>query len=123
MSIGPVGGIAFFKINGLQYQLRGELEIQPNTTENEWIANQDGTQVFTQKAVTPYMQLKVSDDQGLSVQALNAAEGVTVTAELANGKVYTLQQAAQWGEVKLDTVKGEITFKIGGVACYEALAA
>lgn len=121
MAIGPIGGIAFFKIDGLQYQLRGELEIQPNTTENDWIANQDGTQVFTQKAVTPYMQMKVSDSDSLSVQALNAAEGVTVTAELINGKVYALQQAAQWGETKLDTVKGEITFKIGGVACYEML--
>jgi hypothetical protein len=119
MAIGPIAGIAFFKINGLQYELRGELEIQPNVTENEWLANQDGTQVFTQKAVTPYMQLKVSDSDGLSLQALNAAQGVTVTAELINGKTYTLQQAAQWGETKLDTVKGEITFKIGGVACYE----
>lgn len=123
MSIGPIGGTAFFKINGAQYQLRGELEIMPNMTENEWIANQDGTQVFTQKAVTPFMQLKVSDDPGLSLQALNAAQGVTVTAELNSGKVYVLQQAAQWGETKLDTVKGEITFKIGGVACYEQLAA
>lgn len=121
MSIGPVGGIAFFKINGLQYELRGELEIMPNTTENEWLANQDGTQVYTQKAVTPYMQMKVSDSDQLSLQALNAAEGVTITAELINGKVYTLLQAAQWGEQKLDTTKGEITAKYGGVACYEQL--
>lgn len=121
MAIGPIGGIAFFKINGLQYQLRGELEIMPNTTENEWMANQDGTQVFTQKAVTPYMQMKISDSDQLALHALNAAEGVTVTAELINGKVYSLQQAAQWGEQKLDTVKGEITAKFGGVACFELL--
>ncbi len=43
MAVGPIGGIAFLKINGLQYQLRGELEVQPNTTENDWMANQDGS--------------------------------------------------------------------------------
>lgn len=119
MAVGPIGGICFFKVNGLQYQLRGEIEIQPNTTENDWLANQDGSQVFTQKAVTPYFQLKISDSDGLSIQALNGIEGVTMTAELINGKVYTLVQAAQWGETKLDAAKGEITFKAGGAACFE----
>lgn len=121
MAIGPIGGICFFKVNGLQYQLRGELVIMPNTTQNEWIANQDGSQVFTQKAVTPYMEGKISDSDGLSIQALNHIEGANLTAELSNGKVYALQQAAQWGEIKLDTVKGEITAKFGGAGCYELL--
>lgn len=121
MAIGPIGGICFFKVNGLQYQLRGEFEVQPNATENEWMANQDGSQVFTQKAVTPYFQMKISDSDGLSIQALNQVEGATLTAELINGKVYTLIQAAQWGETKLDSVKGEITYKAGGVACFEQL--
>jgi len=119
MAIGPIGGIAFLKFNGLQYQLRGEWEIMPNATENEWMANQDGSQVFTQKAVTPYMTGKISDSDGLSIQALNAIAGATMTAELINGKVYTLVQASQWGETKLDSVKGEITVKFGGTACYE----
>jgi hypothetical protein len=119
MTIGPTGGTAYLKINGLQYELRGELEIQPNTTQNEWIANQDTTQVFTQKAITPYMAMKISDSGGLSVQQLNAVQGATITAELISGKVYSLQQAATWGEVKLDTEKGEITAKFGGNACYE----
>lgn len=123
MAIGPSGGIAYLKLNGLQYQLAGELEVMPNTTENDWMANQDGTQIFTQKAVTPYMQMKIRDSGGLSVQALQAIQGATITAELINGKVYTLQQAAPWGEIKEDTVKGEITAKFGGVACYEQLSA
>lgn len=122
MAIGPSGGIAFFKINGLQYALRGELEVQPNVTENEWIANQDGSQVFTQKAVTPYISFKGSDTSGLSIQQLNAAQGATVQAQLVNGKQYVLQQAAPWGEFKLDSVKGEVTGKFGGVACYELTA-
>lgn len=119
MAIGPIGGVVFFKLNGLQYQLRGELEVQPNATENEWIANQDGSQVFTQKSVTPYMSGKFSDTGGLSIQQLNAAQGATAQAQLLSGKQYVLQQAAAWGEFKLDTTKGEITGKFGGVACYE----
>lgn len=121
MAVGPVGGIAFIKINGLQYQLRGELEVQPNMTENEWIANQDGSQVFTQKAVTPYLSAKFSKTAGLSIQALNSAVGVTIQAALIDGSRYVLQQAAAWGEFKLDTTKGEITGKFGCIACYERL--
>lgn len=122
MAVGPVGGIAFIKINGLQYELRGELEVQPNTTENEWIANQDGGQVFTQKAVTPYMQAKFSKTGGLSIQALNSVAGATIQAQLNDGSQYVLQQAAAWGEFKLDTVKGEISGKFGAAACYELTA-
>jgi hypothetical protein len=123
MAFGPVGGTVYFKLNGLQYGLRGDLEVQPNTTENEWIANQDGSQVFTQKAVTPYISAKLSDTGGLSIQALAAINGVTMTAELINGKVYTLVGAAPWGEIKDDTTKGEVGAKFGGVACFEKLSA
>jgi hypothetical protein len=123
MSIGPIGGVAFFKLNGLQYQLRGELEVQPNTTENEWLANQDLSQVYTQKAVTPYISCKLSDSGGLSIQALQSISGVTITAELSNGKVYTLAGAAPWGEFKAESTKGEITAKFGGTACFEKLSA
>lgn len=122
MSVGPIGGTAFIKINGLQYQLKGELMIQPNATQNEYEANQDLSIVFTQKGVVPFMEMKLSDSDGLSIQQLQEVQGVTITAELINGKVYTLQQAGIWGEVKLDTVKGEITAKFGGSACYEQTA-
>lgn len=123
MAIGPSGGIAFLKINGLQYQLSGELEIQPNTTQNEWEANQDGSIVFTQKAVPPYMAMKIRDSGSLSVQQLNGVQGATIQAQLINGKQYVLQQAGAWGEFKEDTVKGEITAKFGGLACYEQTSA
>jgi hypothetical protein len=122
MAIGPIGGVAFVKLNGLQYELRGDLEVQPNTTENEWMANQDGTMVYTQKAVPPFISGKFSDTGGLSLQQMNAAAGITITAELINGKVYTLQQGAAWGEFKLTAASGEVTGKFGGVACYEVLA-
>jgi tail tube protein len=122
MAIGPSAGVVFVKINGLQYQLAGDWEIQPNVTENEWVANQDLSQSLIQKGVTPYMSGKIRDSGGLSVQQLQAIVGVTLTAELNNGKVYTLQQAATWGEVKLDTMKGEIAAKFGGVTCAEQLS-
>ncbi len=122
MAIGPIAGIAFFKINGMQYQLRGELEVQPNSTENDWIANEDLTNEFTQKAVTPYISGKFSDSGSLSIQQLNAVQGVTVTADLINGKTYTLLQAAPWGEFKLNTANGEIVGKFGGKKCFEQLS-
>lgn len=119
MAIGPVGGVAYLKLNGMQYSLRGELMIQPNTTQNEWDANVDNTPYFTQKPVVPYMQMKIGDSGGLSVQQLQAVQGITITAELNNGKVYTLQQAASWGDFTLDAIKGDITGKFGCVACFE----
>jgi Phage tail tube protein len=119
MAVGPIGGTAFLKINGLQYQLKGELEIQPNITQNEWEANQDLSVVFTQKGVVPYMAMKISDSGGLSIQALNNVSGATIQAQLINGKQYVLQQAGAWGEFKDDTTKGEISAKFGAVACFE----
>lgn len=121
MAFGPSGGIAFVKFNGMQYQLRGELTVQPNMTELDWMANQDGTIVYTEKAVVPYMEMKISDSGGLSVQQISAMRGVTIQAEQNNGKTYMLQQGSPWGEIKTDTVKGEISVKFAGLACYERL--
>lgn len=119
MAIGPVGGVAYFKANGMQYTLRGELMIQPNSTQNEWDVNADNTTYFTQKPLVPFMQMKIGDSGGLSIQQLAALQGITITAELLNGKVYTLQGASPWGDFTLDAIKGEITGKFGCTACYE----
>lgn len=123
MAVGPTGGIAFLKINGLQYQLRGQLKIQPNLTQAEGIANQDGTVTHTDKAVVPYMEMTLSDSGGLSVQALGSVRGATVLAQLVNGKQYTLRQAFTEGEVTDDTEKGEIKVRFGGAGCLEGLSA
>jgi hypothetical protein len=122
MAVGPTGGVAFLKFNGLQYQLRGQLKVQPNMTEAEWIANQDRTITYTEKAVVPYIEGTLSDSGGLSVQQLSRIRGATVLAQLSNGKQYTLQQAGTWGEVADDTEKGEIKVKFGGASCYEQLS-
>lgn len=123
MAFGPTGGVAYLKVDGLQYTLRGQLKIQPNTIESDWIANQDGTVTYMDKSVVPYMEMTLSDTGGLSLQQLSQIRNATVLAQLVNGKMYTLQQAGFWGAAEDDTEKGEVKAKFGGVACYETLSA
>jgi hypothetical protein len=87
MAIGPMGGLAYLKLDGNQVQLRGSWKIQPYLYENEGVAGQDGVHGFIQKVIIPYMEGDLSDSGGVSITALKAFTG-TVTCELDNGKVY-----------------------------------
>src|SRR4051794_9750571 len=88
-----IAGVAYIFVDGRQYPLRGDLTVSTDTIEREGIAGQDGVHGFTEKPRVPWIEGAISDLGGLSLQALQEMDDVTVTAELANGKVYVLRNA------------------------------
>lgn len=117
---GPlIAGVVFLKIDGQQFQLRGSLNIQPNSLTREGIAGQDGVHGFKETPTVPYMEMELSDNGGLSLVDLQAITNATITAELKSGKTYIGRNAWAAGEFILDTTDGKIKGKFEALSIEE----
>ncbi|HWJ72593.1 MAG TPA: phage tail tube protein [Kaistia sp.] len=113
------GGIAYIKADGVQYDLRGNCTVSPDDTEREGIAGQDGVHGFLERPRVPFISIDITDGAGVSLQQLRAIKDATVTAELANGKVYVLRNAWTSDAHEINTGDAQISVKFEGMSCRE----
>lgn len=82
-----VAGVAYLSVDGVSYALSGELEYNPGLVKRESAIGQDGVHGYKELPVAPHISGTIRDMNGLSVASLNAMTNVTVTLQLANGKL------------------------------------
>lgn len=82
-----VAGVAFLSVDGVSYALSGELEYSPALVKRETVSGQDGVHGYKEMPVAPHIAGTIRDMDGLSIASLNAMTSVTVTLQLANGKL------------------------------------
>ena len=82
-----IAGTAWYKVNGAIYPLRGNFTVSPSAVAREGLAGQDYVHGYSELPRVPSISGDVSLDPALSMDDVEAAIDVTVTAELANGKV------------------------------------
>jgi len=117
---GPrIGGIAFVKVDGTQYPLRGNFTVSPSTTERNGVAGQDGVHGYTELPRVPFIEGDISLTTDVSIDVIDAITEATVTAELANGKVYVLRGAWTKSAQELNTNEGLTRVRWEGLACIE----
>lgn len=114
-----IAGVAYLKANGQQYPLKGSLTVSPSDTEREGIAGQDYVHGYKETPRVPYIEGDVSTVPELSIEAINRLTDVTVTAELANGRVYVLSKAWCTNATEIDTEEGQFTVRFEGLRCRE----
>ncbi len=114
-----IAGVCYLKVDGAQYNLRGNLKVNFSSSVRTGVAGQDSVHGFTEAPMVPSIEADISDVGGLSLEALYAISESTVTAELANGKVYVLRQAWFVGEISVATQDGTIPVKFEGKSIEE----
>ena len=123
MASNAIGGIAFIKVDGTQYQLRGNFKVAPGNVERTEVVGGDGTlHGYTQAGKAPYIAGDLSDSGGLSVQALQNITNSTITLELINGKTYILTNAFHAPQNELDVMTATLSVKFFGKTCQELVA-
>jgi hypothetical protein len=122
MACRRIAGVAYVFVDGRQYPLRGDLTISIDTLEREGIAGQDGVHGFTETPRVPWIEGAISDLGELSLIALQAMCDVTVTAELANGKVYVLRNAWTSAAREFNAAEGQATVRFEGMSAEELMA-
>src|SRR5262252_9366779 len=87
-------GIAYLSVDGNQYALRGNFTVSPSPVERTMIAGQDGVHGYQELPRVPYIEGDISTVPNLNLEDLEQQSDVTVVAQLANGKQYTLSGAS-----------------------------
>lgn len=122
MAVKKVAGVCYLKVDGRQYELRGNLKVSPSDIEREGVAGMDGVHGYIERPRVPFVEGDVTDGGGLSVLGLERLSGVTVTVELANGKTYVLRDAWTSGAREIDAAQGQMTVRFEGKSCEELTA-
>jgi Phage tail tube protein len=116
-----IAGVAFLKVNGNQYPLRGNLTVSPSPFERAMIAGQDYVHGYSELPRVPYIEGDFSTLQGLSIETIAAMVNVTVTAELANETTFVLREACCRAALEINAREGQYRVRFEGVQCDEIL--
>ena len=111
-----LAGVAYIRVDGAQYALRGNLTVSIDMEEREGVPGQDGIHGFIERPRVPFIEADLSDLGGLSLRALQRMVNTTVQAELANGKKYLLRNAWTSTARELNTADGQVTVRWEGMA-------
>lgn len=114
-----IAGVAFFKVDGNILPLRGGFTVSPSVVTREGIAGQDYIHGYSEMPRVPSIVGDVSTVPELFMEALENMTNVTVTAELANGKVYVLREAWCKSALENATREGQMRVSFEGVSCDE----
>jgi hypothetical protein len=114
-------GIAFLKVDGSLYPLRGNFTISPSWNERTGIAGQDYVHGYSELPRVPYIEGDISTLPDLSTEVIENIFNSTVTAELANGQVYSLKEAWCRAALEINSREGQMRVRFEGTTCEEIM--
>ena len=112
-------GTLVFMINGTQFALAGDFTINPGGLKRESVMGPDGTRATKETYEPASCEGDLRDHGDLDVQALKNIEGVTITAEMANGKAWVLVNSTQTGDCSVGTAEGTIGVRFDADRAFE----
>ncbi len=109
-----LAGTCYFKVNGQQLELSGNLEFPFNKTTRETKLSVGGVAGFSETVIAPYLSGDFLVPANFPVETLMENTSLTITAECANGMVYTLSDAWFVGDAAFKPVDGTVTLRFEG---------
>src|SRR5215471_2983267 len=100
-------GTALVMVDGIQIALRGNLTISPSSVERTMIAGQDRVHGYQELPRVPFIELDMSTVQEINLEDLEQQVNVTVIAQTANFKQYTLANASCKAGFEANTRDGQ----------------
>jgi hypothetical protein len=101
-------------IDGVQYAIAGDFNIDPLSEKREPVVGWDGSGGMKVERKLPMIEGQIRDTDGLDVQALVSQRDVTITAEMENGKAWVLRNAFFSGDGTVDPGEGTIAARWHG---------
>jgi|SRR5665213_36560 len=113
-------GILYLKVNGNQYDAKGNFSYNLGAPKREAIIGADGVHGFKETPQVAFIEGELTDRSDFDLAALLALEEATATIELANGKVIILRAAWYAGEGTVQTEESNIGFRLEGKSAEES---
>lgn len=110
-----IAGTCFIKIDGTQLSVKGGVEVPLSKFKRENVMALDRSAGFRETAQEQFVKVTAALAPGFPLAALQSGTDMTITAELANGTVYTLSGAWLDGEPSLKGDEGEVELEFKGL--------
>lgn len=108
-------GTCFVKIDGQQLEIKGGLEAPLSNKKREGVLSSTGAVGYKETPVQPYVKATAIFTNDFPISKLRSMVDGTVTAEFANGKVYTLSDAFLANEATGKGEEGEVELEFHGL--------
>lgn len=109
-----VAGICYIKVDGEQLEVSGGVECPIVDLKRETVMGLSGPAGLKETALEPYIKLNAIFMPTFPLSTIQTNTDMTITAELANGKVYTLSGAFVKGEPAAKGDDGTVELEFGG---------
>lgn len=109
-----VAGICFIKVDGEQLEVSGGVEAPITDLKRETVMGLSGPAGIKETALEPFIKVTAIFMPDFPMETLRTNTEMTVTAEMANGKVYTLSGAFVKGEPSAKGEDGTVELEFGG---------
>lgn len=109
-----VAGIVFIKCDGQQFEVKGSVEAPIMATMRENVMSLTGMAGFKETAQRQFLKLTAIFTKDFPINLFRSSTNMTVTAEMANGRAYTLTGAFIEGEITAKGDDGEVDIEFSG---------
>ncbi|MDY6323249.1 MAG: phage tail tube protein [Succinivibrio sp.] len=113
-----IAGTCYLKIDGAQVSVNGDVEFPVTLVNREARMGSTGVVGYSETDRVPFLNLTVNLEPTFPIEAVRTNDDMTLTAELANGWVYTLQGAWLEGEINGNASDGTVTLNFSGQKCH-----
>ena len=110
-----IAGTCYIKADGVQFDVKGNVETPLSPVNRETIMALAGAAGYKEVAQRQYVKLTALFTPDFPIQQLISSTNMTITAEMANGKVYTLTAAWLEGETITNGDEGEASIEFSGL--------
>lgn len=109
-----IAGACYIKVDGEQLSVNGSVSCLANTVTREAIMGSTGVAGFSETPVAPTISGTFNMTKAFPLEKITSATDMTITAELANGMVFTLSDAFVTGEVSFGASEGTVSITFTG---------
>ena len=115
-----IAGTLSIMVNGQAYAIAGAGTYLVSSTSRETLKGQDGVHGFKEMPDVGFISWQGRDSGALSMTTLNSLDGVTVIADLKNGKTIIATNAWRDGEpAEVNTEDATFTVKFASASVTE----
>ena len=109
-----IAGTCYVKVDGQQLSLTGGIEVPMNTKVRDDVVGMAGDVDYKETHRAPYTKGTFKVPKDFPIDKLMNSDQMTITSELANGLVYVLTEAWQFGEANYNPEEGTVDLEFHG---------
>ena len=114
-----IGGIISVKADGELYLAKGNFTYNLGKPMREGVVGHDAVHGYKELPQIPFIEGEFTDTKDMDLEALVTLVDVTVTIDLANGKIITLRDAWWAADGTWNTEEGNGTARFEGMSADE----